>query len=175
MRLKMRYNEIETGNNDVKIGNNGLIPLECCFGRDCCFRELVQYRFLHDHKILWHSLFCCRVFIAICRFAAGIQINPGLPGPLGDNLGHARRPILSAIHHMRMACLMLYPRRQASVGYLAGYGPWHEHPLAHRSLLLTASSSWWWWRPALRATHKRHYICRQPARVPCCDPSNVEL
>ena len=45
----MRDNEIETGNNDVKIGNNGLIELECCFGRDCCFRELVQYRFLHDN------------------------------------------------------------------------------------------------------------------------------
>ena len=47
--VKMHYNEIETGNNDVKIGNNGLIELECCFGRDCCLRELVQYRFLHDH------------------------------------------------------------------------------------------------------------------------------
>ena len=26
----MRYNDIETDNNDVKIGNNGLIELECC-------------------------------------------------------------------------------------------------------------------------------------------------
>ena len=34
-------NEIETGNNDVKIGNNGLIEPECCFGSDCCFREPV--------------------------------------------------------------------------------------------------------------------------------------
>ena len=47
--VKMRYYETETVNNDVKIGNNGLIELECCFGWDCCFWELVQYRFLHDH------------------------------------------------------------------------------------------------------------------------------
>ena len=30
-----------------------------------------------------------------------------------------------------------HPRRQAFAGYLAGYGPWHEHPLAHRPLLRT--------------------------------------
>ena len=117
----MRNNEIETGKNRVKIGNNGLIEPECCFGPDCCFREPVQYRCLYDHSVLWHSLFCCRVFIAIRRFAAGIQIKQGLPGPLG----HAWHPMPTAIHHMRMACLKLHP----SAGCLAGYGPWHEHPL----------------------------------------------
>ena len=57
-------------------------------------------------------------------FAAGIQINHGLQGPLS----HARHPMLSAIHHKSMACLRLHPLRQESMGYLAGYGPWHEYP-----------------------------------------------
>ena len=67
----MRNNEIETGNNDVKIYNNGLIEQECRFSPGCCFSEPVQYRCLLDHSVLrqhqavglWHSLFYFRVFL----------------------------------------------------------------------------------------------------------------
>ena len=87
-----------------------MIGSDCCLGPDCCFRKRVQCIYLHVLSVLLHSWFGFRVFIAIRRFAACIQINTGQPGPLG----HARHPMLSAIHHsdMRIACLRLHPRRR---------------------------------------------------------------
>ena len=69
-------------NNDVKTGNNGLIEPECCSGQACCFSEQVQCFCLHVQSGLLNSWFGFRVFIAIRRLVAGIQINQGRPGPL---------------------------------------------------------------------------------------------
>ena len=123
--------EIETDKNDVKIGDNGLNWNAASARTVTRLQEtgsvLLRYSCMHDHAVLWHSLFWFGVFIAIRRFAAGIQINPGLPGPLG----HARHPMLSAIHHMSMACLRLHHLCQASAGYLAGMGAGTNTPSQH--------------------------------------------
>ena len=63
-----------------------MIGSDCCFGPEspdcwqiCCFRKKIQCLCLHVHSVLLRSWFGFSVFIAIHRFAAGIQINPGRP------------------------------------------------------------------------------------------------
>ena len=85
-----------------------MIGSDCCVGLDCCFRKLVQCLCLHVHSVLLHSWFGIRAFIAIRRFALGIQINQGRLGQLGNAL----HPMLSTIDNrdMRMACFRLQCR-----------------------------------------------------------------
>ena len=139
-----------------------MIGSYCCFGPNCCFGKQVQCIYLHVLSVLLHSWFGFRVFIAICRFAAGIQINPGQPGPLG----HARHPMLTTIHHsdMRIACLRLHPRRQPPAGYPAGSGPCYEHP---RPLLLAPRVAPRHQRAARRGRARSKESSAEPAAASC--------
>ena len=161
-----------------------MIGSDCCVGPDCCFRKLVQCLCLHVHSVLLHSWFGIRAFIAIRRFALGIQINQGRLGQLGNAL----HPMLSTIDNrdMRMACFRLQCRCTPGVsppgdmmpGYLAGSGPCYEHP---RRLLLAplvaprhrpaarrghARSKESSAEPALRPRHARQAKCPRRNRLP---------
>ena len=140
-----------------------MIGSDCCSGPDCCFRKQVQCICLHVLSVLLHSWFGFRVFIAIRRFAVGIRINPGRPGPLG----HGRHPMLSAIHHsdMSIACLRLHPRRQPPAGYLAGSEPCYEHP---RPLLLAPRVAPRHQRAARRGRARSKESSAEPALLPHC-------
>ena len=136
----MRNNEIETGNNYVKIGNNGLIEPGCCFGPGCCFREPVQYRCLHDHSVLGHTLFCCSEFIA----KAALQ--------------QAYKSTRVCRAHCALLCTRCYPQSTTCACLVSCCFPcvrrplaiwrgmwWHEHPLPHTPALdcTGASTSSW--------------------------------
>ena len=104
----MSHNDGIIRNNDVKTGNNGLLEPECCFGLPGLF----------------HTWFGFRVFIAISRLAAGIQIHlgarahgvapaaplplPAAPSPLAPPA--ARRRQAAPLQRRPRPCLRPLPR-----------------------------------------------------------------
>ena len=128
----MCNNEIETTSHDVKLGSNGLIGLECCFGPDSCFREQVQT--IQDRCLYYQPEFPVQYcgthwFVPgyLLQAAALQQINPGLQGPLGGNGTRC----YSAIHHMQHG-LSQVASPTAGGGVLSdgvrALAGWHKHP-----------------------------------------------
>ena len=103
-----------------------MIGSDCCFGPEFCLREQVQCICLHVHSVLLHSWFSFRVFIAIRRFAAGIQINPGRPGPLGHAVQCAPDAIRNPPHTHGLS--QAAPPASAPSGLSGGVGALSRTP-----------------------------------------------
>ena len=85
-------------------------------------------------SVLWYTLFCFRVFIAIRRFAAGIHarfaagIHACFAACMQGPLGHDLLPMLSTNHCKQTVCLRFQHLGPTVAGCLAGFRHLHKHP-----------------------------------------------